>query len=120
MTDEKDLRRVTRRHFFRQTGFGVGAAALASLMRDDLFVRSARADAPLGPRAPHFAPRAKSIIYLFMAGAPSPVDLLDHKPTLTRLSGTHAPPEIFQGERLAFIRGTPRPLRPPHPGAPPA
>jgi len=108
------LRRVTRRHFFRQSGFGVGAAALASLLREDLFAPSARADGPLLPRGPHFAPKAKSIVYLFMAGAPSQVDLLDYKPTLTRLSGTAAPEEIFKGERFAFIRGTPRLLGSPY------
>jgi len=117
MRDEKGrerLRQVTRRHFFRQTGFGVGAAALASLMRDDLFVPAVRADAALAPRPPHFAPRAKSIIYLFMAGAPSQVDLLDYKPKLAQLSGTSAPEEIFKGERFAFIRGTPRLLGSPY------
>src|SRR3954469_20428132 len=117
MRDEKGrerLRQVTRRHFFCQTGFGVGAAALASLMRDDLFVPAVRADAALAPRPPHFAPRAKSIIYLFMAGAPSQVDLLDYKPKLAQLSGTSAPEEIFKGERFAFIRGTPRLLGSPY------
>ncbi len=108
------LQGVTRRHFFRQTGFGIGAAALSSLLREDLFAPRVRADSALAPRAPHFAPRAKSIIYLFMAGAPSQVDLLDYKPTLARLSGTSAPEEIFKGERFAFIRGTPRLLGSPY------
>jgi hypothetical protein len=108
------IRAITRRHFFRQTGFGIGAAALADLLREDLFVPAVQAAGPLQVRAPHFAPRAKSIIYLFMAGAPSQVDLFDHKPTLSRLSGTNAPEEIFKGERFAFIRGTPRLLGSPY------
>jgi len=108
------LKGITRRHFFRQSGFGIGVAALANLLREDLFVPSAHAAGALAPRAPHFAPKAKSIIYLFMAGAPSQVDLLDYKPKLSELNGTNAPEDIFKGERFAFIRGTPRLLGSPY------
>ena len=108
------LKGVTRRHFFRQSGFGIGVAALANLLREDLFAPSVQAAGPLAARAPHFAPKAKSIIYLFMAGAPSQVDLLDYKPKLSELNGTNAPEDIFKGERFAFIRGTPRLLGSPY------
>jgi hypothetical protein len=103
---KRELLAVTRRHFFRQAGFGIGGAALAHLLRRDLFALEAR--------APHFAPKARSIIYLFMAGAPSQVDLFDHKPKLRELNGTNAPEDIFKGERFAFIRGTPRLLGSPY------
>ena len=108
------LRDVTRRHFFRQAGFGIGAAALANLLREDVFVPPVRAAGPVPPRVLDYAPKAKSIVYLFMAGAPSQVDLLDHKPKLTQLNGTNAPEEIFKGERFAFIKGTPRLLGSPY------
>jgi hypothetical protein len=106
------LRAITRRHFFRQAGFGIGTAALAGLMREDLFAASAAVDAVA--RKPHFAPRARNVIYLFMAGAPSQVDLLDYKPKLAALDGTNVPEEVVKGERFAFIRGTPKLLGSPY------
>jgi hypothetical protein len=103
------LRSVTRRHFFRQAGFGIGAAALAALLNRDLFAAAAQEAAhavnPLAVRPPHFAPKARSIIYLFMAGAPSQLDLLDFKPKLQQLDGQNIPEEFTRGERFAFIRG---------------
>lgn len=96
------LRASTRRHFFRQTGFGVGCAALAGLMNDNLFA------------AETIAPKAKSVIYLFMAGAPSQVDLLDPKPTLQKYDGQSVPKELTKGERFAFIKGTPKLLGSPY------
>jgi len=94
------LKGSTRRHFFKQAGFGIGAAALAGLLE---------ADSPTtGPRAPMFPAKAKSIIYLFMAGAPSQVDLLDPKPTLQKYDGQNIPDEFIKGERFAFIKGKPR------------
>jgi hypothetical protein len=105
------LQAITRRHFFRQAGFGIGTAALFDLLRRD--VRAA------GERpGTHFAPRAENVIFLFMAGAPSQVDLLDHKPKLAALDGTNAPEEITRGERFAFIRGTPKLLGSPYTFAP--
>lgn len=68
---------LTRRHFFGQTGFGIGAAALASLVPP----ARARASASVGlPELPHFAPKAKRAIYLHMNGGPSQMDLFDYKP----------------------------------------
>jgi hypothetical protein len=114
------LKTATRRHFFRQTGFGIGAMALGSLLRDDLWLPLAHADAggpaagPLAVRPPHFAPKAKSVIYLFMAGAPSQVDLFDFKPKLTEFNGKNIPDEFVKGERFAFIKGKPRLLGSPY------
>ncbi len=114
------LKTATRRHFFRQTGFGIGAMALGSLLRDDRWLPGARADAggpaagPLAVRPPHFAPKAKNVIYLFMAGAPSQVDLFDFKPKLKEFNGKNIPDEFVKGERFAFIKGKPRLLGSPY------
>ncbi len=105
--DPRILREITRRHFFKQSGFGIGGAALSALLNDRLFAQ--QPDAPFTPRAPHFAPKAKQIIYLFMAGAPTQLDLFDNKPALQKFDGQEIPPEFVpKGERFAFIKGTPR------------
>jgi hypothetical protein len=104
-----DLKAVTRRHFFRQAaGFGIGGAALASLMQEQLFAQAARQMAPV------VAPKAKQVIFLFMAGAPSQLDLFDNKPALRKYDGQEIPAEIVKGERFAFIKGTPRLLGSPY------
>jgi Protein of unknown function (DUF1501) len=98
------LKQLTRRHFFRQTGFGIGSMALSSLLDEKIFA----GDTNPPPRGPHFQPKAKNIIYLFMAGAPSQLDLFDHKPKLKQYDGQPIPEEFIKGERFAFIRGTPQ------------
>src|SRR5258706_3208185 len=96
---------IARRHFLRDCGYGLGKAALASLL-----VADARgADAPhspdqFAPKKPHFPAKAKAVIHLFMAGAPSQLDLFDNKPALTKLEGKPLPPEVIKGQRYAFIR----------------
>ena len=109
------LRQITRRHFFEQTSFGLGSVALASLMGH---VVRAQAPGTLtgagGPQARlHFAPKAPRVIYLFMAGAPSQIDLFDPKPALTTHDGQDIPAEFVKGERFAFIKGTPKLLASP-------
>src|SRR5262245_10343486 len=105
--DPRVLREITRRHFFRQSGFGIGGVALSALLNDRLFAQ--QPDNPFTPKAPHFAPKAKQIIYLFMAGAPTQLDLFDNKPALQKFDGQEIPAEFIpQGERFAFIKGTPR------------
>src|SRR5687767_12501036 len=89
------LRTLTRRHFFQEAGIGIGAAALSSLFDRGLAAQE--------PKPPAFAPRAKNVIFLFMAGAPSHLDLLDPKPELKARSGQRVPEEILRGERFAFI-----------------
>jgi hypothetical protein len=106
------LRTITRRHFFRQSGFGIGGMALMSLLDERLFAAAA-AD-PLSPKRPHFAPKARNVIYLFMAGAPSQVDLFDEKPKLRQYDGQAIPEEFVKGERFAFIKGTPKLLGSPY------
>src|SRR5262245_50257235 len=99
---------LTRRHFFRECGVGVGKIALASLLTGGVAGEAAAplagAGNPLAPRQPHFAPRAKRVIHLFMSGAPSHLDLFDYKPALARFEGKRIPPEIIGGQRYAFIR----------------
>ena len=92
---------ITRRHFFQSTGFGLGSVALAS-------VQQALA------QKPHFAPKAKNVIFLFMAGAPSQLDLFDYKPALNKFDGQPCPEELIKGERFAFIKGVPKLLGSPH------
>jgi len=110
------LQAVTRRHFFRRSGLGIGSLALLSLLDDDRLLADTAAPGPhpSGVKPPHFAPRAKSIIFLFMAGAPSQLDLLDPKPRLQQHDGEPIPEEIVKGERFAFIQGTPRLLGSPY------
>ncbi len=110
------LRAVTRRHFFRQAGFGIGAAALTSLLNENLFTMPPSVDPtnPLAPKPAMFTPKAKSVIYLFMAGAPSQLDLLDFKPQLQKFNGQSIPQEFLKGERFAFIRGVPKLLGSPY------
>ena len=97
------LERVTRRHFFRECGVGIGKIALASLLSPAIASAAAAAN-PLAPRLPHFPAKAKRVIHLFMAGAPSQLDLFDYKPELAKLEGKPLPPSVIGGQRYAFIR----------------
>jgi len=103
MTTGPDFLNVSRRHFFRQSGVGLGAMALGGLLARDL--PGATLPDPVLPRQPHFAPKAKHIIYLHMIGAPSQLDLFDHKPELNKRDGEICPPELLAGKRFAFIGG---------------
>src|ERR1700684_1146894 len=94
---------ITRRWFFEQCGVGVGAAALAHLLAESGYAATGAATDPLAPKAPHFAPKAKHVIFLFMAGAPSHLELFDYKPQLAKFDGTLPPPELLKGYRAAFI-----------------
>lgn len=115
------LKLVTRRQFFRDCSTGLGTLALASLLNRDLLGATTAKPAaraavdPMLPKAPHFAPKAKHVIYLHMAGAPSQLDLLDYKPKLVELDGQRVPESLIKGERFAFIKGVPRVLGSPHP-----
>jgi len=93
------LRRITRRHFFEQASFGIGGLALASLVGDVAHAQT---------RGLQFPPKAKRVIYLFMAGAPSQIDLFDPKPALVEHDGQDIPEEFVKGERFAFIKGRPK------------
>jgi uncharacterized protein (DUF1501 family) len=110
MTNERNLH-LTRRHFFRECGVGVGKIALASLLTEAFSSSPANAQGarqavenPFAPKPPHFPPKAKRVIHLFMAGAPSQLDLFDYKPDLAKYEGKPIPPSIINGQRYAFIR----------------
>jgi len=92
---------LTRRHFFGRSATGIGAAALASLLDGNL---QAQGDSGL----PHFAPRAKRVIYLFMNGAPTHVDLFDYKPKLKELHGKPVPQEYVGDKRFSTMTGNPK------------
>ncbi|MEW5980312.1 MAG: DUF1501 domain-containing protein [Acidobacteriota bacterium] len=104
-----DLVRLTRRHFFGQCGIGVGSIALAtllgnrSLLGDSMVASSPK---PLAPKPPHFQARAKNIIFLFMAGGPSQLDLFDYKPKLVELNGQPIPDSYVKDKRFAFMDST--------------
>ncbi|MCG6155406.1 DUF1501 domain-containing protein [Rubinisphaera margarita] len=97
------LHAQTRRHFFRDCGVGVGKIALASMLANG-GAQLAHASSSDSPAPPHFAPRAKRVIYLFMAGAPSQLELFDYKPKLKELEGKPIPPSVIAGQRYAFIQ----------------
>lgn len=98
----------TRRHFLSDCKLGVGKLALASLLAGEMNnVSSAsepNAESPIAFKPPHFPAKAKRIIYLFMAGAPSQLDLFDYKPKLAELEGKPIPPSVIKGQRYAFIQ----------------
>jgi len=100
---------VSRRHFFRDCGVGLGSIALASLLKDDLIASASQSSkgrlaGPLAPKQPHFAAKAKRVIYLFQAGAPSQLDLFDYKPELMKYNGKSVPQELVKDINYAFIR----------------
>jgi len=94
---------LTRRWFFRDCGMGLAGIALGSLLRDDARA-AATGPSPFAPRQPHFSPKAKRVIFLFQAGAPSHLELFDPKPELIRRNGQLPPAELLQGYRAAFIK----------------
>jgi hypothetical protein len=95
--------RIARRWFLRDCGVGLASVALAQLLARDTRAASA-APNPLASRAPHFTPKAKRIIYLFQAGAPSHLELFDPKPELTKRDGQLPPAELLKDYRAAFIK----------------
>ncbi len=100
---------LTRRHLFQHAGLGIGGAALASLFAEEGFAASgSESAAPLSRRGIHHQPRAKNIIYIHLVGAPSHLDLFDHKPELQKRNGELCPEHMFEGKRLAFIRSRPQ------------
>jgi hypothetical protein len=99
-------RLITRRWFFRQCGVGLGSMALASLLNPaaSFGASTPKIANPLAPRQPPLAPKAKRVIYLFMGGAPSQLDLFDFKPTLAKYNGKPVPQEVVMGQKYAFIK----------------
>jgi hypothetical protein len=90
---------TTRRHFFRDCGIGVGSMALSALSASE----GAAIESPTAPKRPHHAPRAKNVIFLFMAGGPSQFELFDPKPRLQKHHGQPIPDSFLEGKRFAFM-----------------
>lgn len=108
MTDSLNdvhLQQITRRHLFQNCGVGLGAIALGSLLNSGRAATSETMQHS-GTREPHHPPRAKSVIYLFQAGAPSQLDLFSNKPVLTQHHGSPPPASFLEGKRFAFLKGT--------------
>jgi hypothetical protein len=96
-------RQLARRWFLKECGVGLGAIALNQLASAPLARAAASAVDPLAVKQPHFPARAKNVIFLFMAGAPSHLELFDYKPQLAKFDGTLPPTELLKGYRAAFI-----------------
>jgi hypothetical protein len=107
VTPFPDIERLlqTRRQFFGRAATGIGAAALSALLGKDL--HAAGTKQPLGlPGLPHHAPTAKRVIYLFMSGGPSQMEMFDYKPALKRYRGQDLPDSIRKGQRLTGMTST--------------
>src|SRR6266850_1715196 len=105
-------RLVSRRWFFEQCGVGLGAMALGNLLAQSGYAAETTPDDPLAPKKPPNAPKAKNVIFLFMAGAPSHLELFDYKPQLAKYDGTLPPAELLKGYRAAFINPSSKLLGP--------
>lgn len=105
---------VSRRWFLQRCGVGLGSIALSQLFAEGGLAAplEMRAADPLAPKAPHFAPKAKRVIFLFMAGAPSHLELFDYKPQLAKFDGTLPPADLLKGYRAAFINPSSKLLGP--------
>src|SRR3982751_3854041 len=115
----RDFRAIqSRRRFFRNCAGGIGIAALAQLLEQDGFGAANTIADPLAPKKPHFPATAKNVIFLFMEGAPSQMDLFDPKPELRKWHGKPLPPSMTKDLKLAFIKptasilGSPREFKP--------
>ncbi len=111
--EQHHLREITRRHFFANTGVGLGSVGLASLLAKESLLAapaasssgdSARLTNPMAPRDGHFPAQAKQVIHLFMAGGPSQLELFTPKPKLVEMDGQVIPESFVAGKRFAFIK----------------
>lgn len=102
---QMSLRDRTRRHFFSQCFVGLGNIALGGLLANGKLTASnvPRIENPLAPKAPHFTPKVKRVIYLFMAGAPSQFETWLYRPKLGELDGQPTPDSFLEGKRFAFM-----------------
>ena len=102
--DREEFRRIqSRRKFFQECAGGIGIAALASLMQQEGRAAGVEVN-PLAPKKPHFPAKAKNVIFMFMEGGPSQMDLFDPKPELQKWSGKPLPAEMTKNLRLAFTK----------------
>src|ERR1700757_2858987 len=94
---------VSRRWFLKQCGVGLGAIALQNLMGNAAAAAIQGKTEPLAPKLPQYPAKAKNVIYLFMAGAPSHLELFDYKPQLAKFNGKSPPADLIRDYRAAFI-----------------
>src|SRR5262245_44455379 len=117
--NREQILNITRRDFLATAASGLGGLGFASLLQaDGLLASETTPTTPLTPRPPHFAPRAKQCIFLFMEGGTSQVDLLDPKPQLNAMNGQKLPESFTKNVRFAFLQkdtallmGTPHKFR---------
>ena len=100
---EEISKRLTRRHFFGRTSTGIGSLALASLLNPKLLATTKSSSGSGVLNQPHFPPTAKRVIYLFMSGAPSQIDMFDHKPKLHDMFNKDLPPSVVNGQRFTTM-----------------
>lgn len=116
--NERSIHAHTRRHFLKESAMGLGALAMGAMFgscgRSNAATPSVMFDParPLLPKPPHFPGKAKSVIFLHMAGAPSQLELFDYKPELMKMDGQDCPQTFLDGKQFAFIRGVPKMLGP--------
>ncbi len=106
---EKEALLATRRHFLSSLGTGIGALAMGSFVGS---CGTQSAKNPTSLKIPPHVGKAKSVIFLHMAGAPSQLELFDYKPVLAKFDGKECPKELIEGKKFAFIRGIPNLLGP--------
>ena len=113
-TELEQANQISRRYFIGQCGIGLGAIALAHLLSGTGRAAESNAEQtnPLAPKIPHHPPRAKNVIFLFMAGGPSHLELFDNKPELAKFNGTLPPADLLKGYRTAFINPSSKLLGP--------
>ena len=98
---DHDNSNYSRRDFLTKTTLGLGGLSLASMLQTENVFASNRLQSALNQgRLPHFVPKVKRVIYLFQSGAPSQLDLFDHKPLLNKMNGQELPESVFGGQRL--------------------
>ena len=105
---------ASRRHFLRDSSLGLSTLGLHSLLQENAAADGAVSEDPTQPHPAHFPARARSVIYLHMAGSPSVLDLFDPKPKLVELNGKPCPESYYKGQQFAFIKGKPKLLGSPH------
>lgn len=116
---QRSMQAQTRRHFLKESAMGLGALAMGALLGSCGSSSSSSGPSivfdpahPMLPRPPHFPGKAKSVIFLHMAGAPSQLELFDYKPQLMKMDGQDCPQSFLEGKQFAFIRGVPKMLGP--------
>lgn len=102
----KNLDKINRRNFLTKTAMGFGGLALSSIINPFSSYASNDDDLPLG--VPHFAPKAKRVIYLFQSGGPSQLETFDYKPLLEKMNGEQLPDSVRKGQRLTGMPGSKR------------